>query len=103
MPFWLAYEGMRIALNIDISLNLNAGVFVEPPEKVAGDYLGLELTAVPLTEGPSASFGIHLSRDLSKVRGFSIGVGVELGVLPITASIVYGSIVTSRGNGAHSG
>lgn len=32
-----------------------------------------------MAEGPWVSFGIHMSTDLSQIRGFSIGVGLELG------------------------
>jgi hypothetical protein len=98
MPVWLAWGGLRIALNIDIAVNITTGVFLEPPDEVAGDYIGLDLSAEPVAEGPSIGFGIHLSPDLSKVRGFSIAVGVELGLLPITAAVVYGSLATSTGH-----
>lgn len=92
---WMAYGGLRIALNIDVALNLNTGIFLEPPHDVAGDYLGIELSAEPVAEGPSVGFGVHLTRDLKKVRGFSVAVGVELGLLPITAAVVFGSIATT--------
>jgi hypothetical protein len=95
MPLWMAWGGLRIALNIDIALNITTGVFLEPPDEVAGDYIGIDVSAEPVAEGPSIGFGIHLAPDLSKVRGFSIAVGVELGVLPITAAVVYGEITTS--------
>jgi hypothetical protein len=94
-PLWMAYGGLRIALNIDIAINLTTGIFIEPPSEVAGDYLGIEVSGEPVLEGPSIGFGIHLTRDLSKVRGFSVSVGVELGVLPITAAVVFGSIATA--------
>lgn len=99
-PLWMAYGGLRIALNIDAAINLDAGIFVEPPSEVAGDYLGIDISAEPVLEGPSVSMGIHLSRDLSRVRGFSIGVGLELGVLPFTAAIVFGNIATNVVTGA---
>jgi hypothetical protein len=95
VPLWMAWGGLRIALNIDIAVNITTGVFLEPPSEVAGDYIGLDISAEPVAEGPSVGFGIHLAPDLSKVRGFSISVGVELGVLPITAAVVYGEIATS--------
>lgn len=94
-PLWMAYGGLRIALNIDIAINLTTGIFIEPPSEVAGDYLGIEVSGEPVAEGPSVGFGIHLTRDLSKIRGFSLSVGVELGILPITAAIVFGSIATA--------
>lgn len=94
-PLWMAYGGLRIALNIDIAINLTSGIFIEPPSEVAGDYLGIEVSGEPVAEGPSVGFGIHLTRDLSKVRGFSLSVGVELGILPITAAVVFGSIATA--------
>jgi hypothetical protein len=93
---WMAYGGLRIALNIDVAVNLNCGVFLEPPSEVAGDYLGIDVSAEPIEEGPSIGFGIHLSRDLSKIRGFSLAVGVELGVLPVTAAVVFGNIKTAQ-------
>ncbi|WP_448627742.1 hypothetical protein [Geodermatophilus sp. URMC 64] len=95
-PLWMAYSGLRISFNIDVAVNLNAGIFLEPPSEVAGDYLGLELSAEPVEEGPSVGFGIHMSTDLATVRGFSIGVGLELGILPVNAAVVYGAIATNR-------
>jgi hypothetical protein len=94
-PLWMAWGGMRISTNIDIAVNLDAGIFVEPPSEVAGDFLGIEVTCEPVYEGPSVGFGIHLSPDLSTIRGFSISVGVELGILPVNAAIEFGHIVTS--------
>ena len=95
VPLWMAWGGVRIALNIDVAVNITTGVFLEPPDEVAGNYIGIDVSAEPVYEGPSIGFGIHLAPDLSKVRGFSIAVGVELGVLPITAAVVYGEITTS--------
>ena len=92
---WMAWGGIRISMNIDIAINVTAGIFLEPPEKVAGDFLGIELSCEPVAEGPSIGFGIHLSPDLSEVRGFTIAVGAELGLLPVNAAIEHGSIVTS--------
>jgi hypothetical protein len=96
-PLWMAWGGLRIGLNIDIAVNLDCGIFLEPPSEVAGDYLGLEISAEPIAEGPSIGFGIHMSPDLSKVRGFSISVGVELGILPFNVVVVSGSIATALG------
>jgi hypothetical protein len=94
LPIWMAYGGFRIALNIDVGVNINAGIFMEPPSEVAGDFLGIELSAEPVAEGPEISLGIHLSSDLSKIRGFSLGVGVAVSILPITAAVVKGKIHT---------
>jgi len=94
-PLWMTWGGLRIALNIDVAVNITTGVFLEGPGEVAGSYIGLELSGEPVAEGPSIGFGIHLAPDLSKIRGFSVAVGVELGVLPITAAVVYGDIATS--------
>lgn len=94
-PLWMAWGGLRISFNIDIAINLTTGIFLEPPAKVAGDFLGIEISCEPVLEGPSIGFGIHLSPDLKEIRGFSISVGVELGILPVNAAIEYGHIVTS--------
>lgn len=92
---WMAWGGIRISMNIDIAINVTAGIFLEPPDKVAGDFLGIEVSCEPVAEGPSIGFGIHLSTDLNEVRGFTIAVGAELGLLPVNAAIEYGSIVTA--------
>ena len=94
-PLWMAWGGLRISTNIDIAYYLDAGILLEPPAKVAGDFLGIEVTCEPVAEGPSVGFGIHMSRDLSEIRGFTISVGVELGLLPFNAAIEYGTIATS--------
>lgn len=92
---WMAWGGIRISMNIDIAINLTAAIFTEPPEEVAGDFLGIEVTCEPVAEGPSIGFGIHLSPDLSALRGFTVAVGAELGLLPVNAAIERGHIVTS--------
>ena len=94
-PIWMAYGGYRIAFNIDVGININASLFLEPPKEVAGEFIGIEFSAEPVAEGPEVSFGIHMSPDLSKLRGFTIGVGVALSVIPVTVAIVRGKIVTS--------
>ncbi|TWP36161.1 hypothetical protein [Leekyejoonella antrihumi] len=94
-PLWMAWGGIRISMNIDVGINLTAGIFVEPPAKVAGDFIGIEVSCEPVYEGPSIGFGIHLSTDLSEIRGFSVAVGAELGLLPVNAAIEYGHIVTN--------
>lgn len=95
LPIWMAWGGLRISTNIDIAINLNAGIFLEPPNKVAGEFIGIEVACEPIAEGPSIGFGIHLSPDLSEIRGFTMAIGVELGLLPINAAIEYGHIVTT--------
>jgi len=94
-PIWIAYGGYRITANIDIGINLNGSLFVEPPQKVAGDYLGIEFEVEPFGEGLAIAFGIHLSTDLKRVVAYSLGVGVTLSLLPVTVAIVRGKIVTS--------
>ena len=94
-PMWMAWGGIRISMNIDIAINLTTGLFVEAPSHVAGEFIGIEMSCEPVLEGPSIGFGIHLSTDLKHVRGFSIAVGAELGLLPVNAAIEYGRIVTS--------
>jgi hypothetical protein len=96
-PMWMAYGGLRISVNIDIAVNINTGVFLEAPSDVAGDYIGIEMSAEPIYEGPSLGLGIHLSTDLSEIRGFSLAVGVELGLLPFNVAVVYGTIATALG------
>jgi hypothetical protein len=93
----MAYGGLRISVNIDIAVNINTGVFLEAPSDVAGDYIGIEMSAEPIYEGPSLGLGIHLSTDLSEIRGFSLAVGVELGLLPFNVAVVYGTIATALG------
>ena len=94
-PIWMAYGGYRLAFNIDVGININASLFLEPPKEVAGDFLGIEFSGRPVAEGPEVSFGIHMTPDLKKLRGFTLGVGVGLSVLPVTVAIVRGKIVTS--------
>lgn len=94
-PIWMAWGGIRISMNIDVAINLTTGLFIEAPSAIAGDFLGIEVSCEPVYEGPSIGFGIHMSTDLSEVRGFSIAVGAELGLLPVNAAIEYGHIVTS--------
>lgn len=94
-PIWLAYGGVRLSTNIDIGININTGIFIEPPAEIAGDYLGLEVSAEPVAEGPEVSFGLHMSPDLSTIRGFSFGIGVALSLIPVSGAVVSGKIVTT--------
>lgn len=90
----LAYGGWRLSTNIDIAFNLNCGIFLEPTDEIAGDFLGLEVAAEPVVEGPEVSFGIHMKPDLSKVVGFTLGVGVALSLIPVSGAIVQGTLKT---------
>lgn len=90
----LAYGGWRLSTNIDIAFNLNCGIFLEPTQDIAGDFLGLEVAAEPVAEGPEVSFGIHMKRDLSEVVGFTLGVGVALSLIPVSGAIVFGTLKT---------
>jgi hypothetical protein len=94
-PLGFALGGWRLATTIDIGGNINTGMFLEPPAKVAGDFIGIELAAEPIEEGPELSFGIHMTTDLSKVVGFSLGVGVALSLIPVSGALVFGTIITS--------
>lgn len=90
----LAYGGWKLSTNIDIAFNLNCGIFIEPTEEIAGDFIGIEVAAEPVEEGPEVSFGIHMKPDLSKVVGFTLGVGVALSLIPISGAIVHGTLKT---------
>jgi hypothetical protein len=57
----------------------------------------IEVEAFTLSIHPASG---DVCRDLSRVRGFSVGVGLELGVLPFTAAIVFGNIASNAVTGA---
>jgi hypothetical protein len=90
-----AYGGWRLSTNIDIGVNINTGMFLEPPSEVAGDFIGIEVSAEPVAEGPEVSFGIHMKPDLSKIAGFSFGIGVALSLIPVSGALVFGKISTT--------
>jgi hypothetical protein len=72
----LAYVAGKLGLDIDLALNLQVGLWNDPPSKLAGQFYGLEVNG---EIGPVAcSLGIFVTPQM-RFAGFSLGIGVGVG------------------------
>lgn len=70
------YFAGKLGFDVEVSINLNLGIWNAPPAKLSGGFWGLQ---VNLDLEVGVSLGILMSGDQLQYMGFSVGVGVGVG------------------------